>query len=173
MKTARASLESIRQHVSRHAEMTSRSVGRLIGTRARVRKLLVIEFTRIGVGSIACTTRSVVRSARPSPRALPRVSVERSSTASRVTTGRGKSGIVSTRWRPMTFGSIPVPLKFLPNSPTISTSIWSNGRRAISTRDSSSSFGSTSRISSGSTPTTRAVCSRAFSRIASPSTTRV
>ncbi len=90
--------------------MTSRSVGRDSGTRARVRKLLVMLLTRIGVGSICCTSRSVVRSARPIPRALPRASTERSSTASRVMTGRGKSGIVSTRWRPMTLGSSPVPL---------------------------------------------------------------
>ena len=90
--------------------ITSRSVGRASGTRARVRKLLVRLLTRMGVGSMPRTSRSVVRSARPIPRALPRVSCERSSTASRVITGRGRSGIVSTRWRPITLGSSPVPL---------------------------------------------------------------
>ena len=110
MSTIRASSASIRQQVSIDVAITSRSFGSARGTRARVRKLLVRLLTRIGVGSIrAPDVRSSSRQVR-SPGALPRVSCERSSTASRVITGRGRSGIVSTRCRPITLGSRPVPL---------------------------------------------------------------
>ncbi len=95
MNTTRASDHSVRQQVSRHAAITSRSVGSARGTRARVRKLLVRLLTRIGTGSRARTSRSVVEASLFDPcAALPRDSTDTSSTASLVTTGRGKSGIV-------------------------------------------------------------------------------
>ncbi len=72
--TILASAMSIRQQVSSEVAITSRSVGKASGTRARVRKLLVKLFTLIGFGSMLRTRRSVVRSASPIPRALPRVS---------------------------------------------------------------------------------------------------
>ena len=100
----------VRQHVSRPVAMTSLSVGMASGTRARVRKLDVRLLTFIGSGLIFLTNRSLVRSARPIPSAFPCDSSARSRTARRVTTGRGRSGMVSTRWRPITFGSRPVPL---------------------------------------------------------------
>ncbi len=74
ISTIRASSRRSRQQVSRQAEITARSSGNEIGTRARVRKLLVRLLTRIGTGSMACARRSVVRSARPIPRAFPRLS---------------------------------------------------------------------------------------------------
>ena len=56
----------IRQQVSRLAEITSRSVGNARETRARVRKLLVILLTTIGVGSMPHQSlRRQIRKADP------------------------------------------------------------------------------------------------------------
>ena len=60
--------------------ITSRSVGRVIGIRDRSRQHDVSVLIRNGSGSIRETSRSVVRSAKPTPTMLPWLSSETSRT---------------------------------------------------------------------------------------------
>jgi hypothetical protein len=67
--------------------MHSRSVGNANGNFDRHRKQAVRLFMRNGTGSIAASSRSVVRSARPQPVPLPWLSGDRSRAQMRVIFG--------------------------------------------------------------------------------------
>ena len=90
--------------------MHSRSVGKANGSLERHRKQAVRLFMRNGTGSIAASSRSVVRSAMPTPVPLPWLSGDRSRQQMRVIRGDSNSGCAFDQQPADHVGSMPAPL---------------------------------------------------------------